>query len=107
MIEFDYAFATDTPGGPKIFDDVCDRLNAWIDVCRCGKEKRWPERSCDADKIISIGWVLVEAELKCDQEPSTLDVANALIRPCQSTALIVIATPKKLEGAWGVESQRI
>ena len=40
VIEFDYAFATDTPGGPKKFDDGCDRLNSWIDVCCCGKEKR-------------------------------------------------------------------
>ena len=37
---------------------------------------------------------LVKAELKCDQEPSTLDVANASIKRCQSTALIVTATPK-------------
>ena len=26
---------------------------------------------------------LVKAELKCDQEPSTLDVANTLIKRCQ------------------------
>ena len=37
---------------------------------------------------------LVKAELKCDQEPSTLDVANALVRRCQSTKLVVTATPK-------------
>ena len=30
---------------------------------------------------------LVKAELKCDQEPSTLDVANALVKQCQSTIL--------------------
>ena len=41
---------------------------------------------------------LVKAELKCDQEPSTLDVANAFIKWCQSTALIVIATPKGSKG---------
>ena len=37
---------------------------------------------------------LVRAELKCDQEPSTLDVANTLIKRCQSTILMVTATPK-------------
>ena len=42
---------------------------------------------------------LVKAELKCDQEPSTLDVANALIKRCQSTALIVTATPKGSKGS--------
>ena len=44
---------------------------------------------------------LVKAELKCDQEPSTLDVANALIKRCQSTSLIVIATPKGSKGSLG------
>ena len=44
---------------------------------------------------------LVKAELKCDQEPSTLDVANALIQRCQSTALIMIATPKGSKGRLG------
>ena len=36
---------------------------------------------------------LVRAELKCDQEPGTLDLANALIKRCPSTSLIVTATP--------------
>ena len=35
---------------------------------------------------------LVRAELKCDQEPSTLDVADTLIKRCQSTILMVTAT---------------
>ena len=48
---------------------------------------------------------LVKAELKCDQEPSTLDVANALIKRCQSTALIVTATPKGSKGSLGREEQ--
>ena len=44
---------------------------------------------------------LVKAELKCDQEPSTLDVANALIKRCRSTALILTATPKGSKGSLG------
>ena len=36
---------------------------------------------------------LVKAELKCDQEASTPDVANALIKRCQFTVLMT-ATPK-------------
>ena len=42
---------------------------------------------------------LVKAELKCDLEPSTLDVANALIKRCQPTALIVTATQKGSTGS--------
>ena len=52
-----------------------------------------------------LAWV--KAELKCDQEPSTLDVANASIKRCQSTSLIVTATPKRRKGAWSVENKRI
>ena len=47
-----------------------------------------------------INWLgLVKAELKCDQEPSTLDVANGLVKRCQSTSLIVTATPKGSKGS--------
>ena len=38
---------------------------------------------------------------RTDQEPSTLDVANALIERCHSTALIVAATPKGSKGSLG------
>ena len=44
---------------------------------------------------------LLRAELNCDQEPSTLDVANTFIKRCQSTILMVTATPKGLEGSLG------
>ena len=40
----------------------------------------------------------VKAELKCDQETSTLDVAT-LIKRCQSTALIVTATSRGSKGS--------
>ena len=57
VIEFDYAFATDTPGDPS--RKISMMVQNYID--RLG---------------------LVKAELKCDQEPSTLDVANVLIKKC-------------------------
>ena len=44
---------------------------------------------------------LVRAELNCDQEPSTLDVANTLIKRCESTILMVTATPKGSKGSLG------
>ena len=42
---------------------------------------------------------LGKAELKCDQEPRTLDVANVFIKRCQSTILVVTATPKGSKGS--------
>ena len=50
---------------------------------------------------------LVKAELKCDQEPSTPDVANSLIKRCKSTSLIATATQMARKGAWGVENKHI
>ena len=46
---------------------------------------------------------LVKAELKCDQEPSTPDVANTFVRRCQSTTLVAIATQKSSNGSLGRE----
>ena len=46
---------------------------------------------------------LVKAELKCDQEPSTLDVANALIKPVSIHKSDCDCNAKGLErelGAW-------
>ena len=70
VIEFDYA--TDTPGGPKISIDGCDRLNSWINFCCCGKEKSGQDDYVIQENIDRLG-------LKRDQELSTLDVANAFI----------------------------
>ena len=42
------------------------------------------------------------AESKCDQEPSTLDVRNVLIKKCQSTVLTVTATLKGSKGSLGL-----
>ena len=102
MIEFDYAFATDTPGGPKIsmmvatgsihgsiFAVVAMRKGGQDDCVMHSFQKKFDRLG------------LVKAELKCDQEPSTLDVAHALIKRCQSTALIVTATPKGSKGSLG------
>ena len=49
---------------------------------------------------------LVRAELKCDQEPSTLDVANTLIKRCQSTILMVTLLQKARKGVWSVENEQ-
>ena len=44
---------------------------------------------------------LVRAELKCDQEPSALDVANILIKRCQSTTFDGDCNSKRLERKFG------
>merc|ERR1712086_355307 len=40
-------------------------------------------------------------ELKCDQEPSTVDVRNEMIRRCKSTNLVPYASPKASKGSLG------
>ena len=100
VIEFDYAFATDMPGGPKITmmvatDSIHGSVFAAVARRKGGQDDY--EMQSFQDYIDRLG--LGKAELKCDQEPSTLDVANALIRRFQSTALIVTATPKGSKGS--------
>ena len=100
MIEFDYAFATDAPGDPKISmmvatDSIHGSLFAVVARRKGGQDDfvMWSFQNY----VDRLG--LVKAELKCDQAPSTLDVANAKIKRCQSTALIVTATPKNSKGS--------
>ena len=100
VIEFDYAFATDVPGGPKISmmvatDSIHGSILAVV-ARRKGVQDDYVMQSFQ-NYIDRLG--LVKAEVKCDQEPSTLDVASALIKRCQSTALIVTATPKGSKGS--------
>ncbi len=64
-------------------------------LCRGGHDDYVMQSS--PNYIVRLG--LVKAELKCDQEPSTLDVANALSKRCQSTVLILTATPKGSKGS--------
>ena len=42
-----------------------------------------------------------KAELKCDQEPSTVDVMYKLIDRCKSTQLVPSASPKGSKGSLG------
>ena len=101
VIEFDHAFATDTPGGSKFSmmvatDSIHGSIFAVVARRKGGQDVVYVMQSFQNynDRL-----GLVKAELKCDQEPCTLDVANALIKRCQSTALIVTATPKGSKGS--------
>ena len=108
VIEFDYAFATDTQGGPRISMMVATHsihgsIFAVVARRKGGRDDYvMPSFQNYIDRLC-----VVNAELKCDQGPSTLHVANASIKRCQSTSLIVAATPKGSKGAWGVEYERI
>ena len=102
LIEFDYAFATDTPGDPNkkisitVATDTIHGSIVAVGARRKGGQDDFVMQSFQ-NYIDRLG--LVKAELKCDQEPSTLNVANALVKRCQSTSLIVLATPKGSRGS--------
>ena len=102
VIEFDYAFATDAPGDPN------RRISLWLRQIQfmgsvfavVARRKSGQDDYVMQSFQIHIDRLgLVKAELKCDQEPRTLDVANALSRRCQSTSLMVTATPKGSKGS--------
>ena len=50
MIEFDYAFATDTPGSPKI-----SKMVAAMDPFLLWQGKRWPSRLCELYRSVGFG----------------------------------------------------
>ena len=102
VIEFECAFATDTPGDPNrkismmvATDSIHGSIFAVV-ARRKGGQDDYVMQSFQ-NYIDRLG--LVRAELKCDQEPSTLDVANTLIKRCRSTILMVTATPKGSKGS--------
>ena len=104
VIEFDYAFATDTPGDPNrriSMMDATDSIHGSMFAVVARRNGGQDDYVMQSVQNYSDRLGLVKAELTCDQEPSTLDVANALIKRCQSTALIVTATPKRLERELG------
>ena len=98
VFEFDYAFATDTAGDPNIkvsmtvATDSIPGLIFAVVAWRKGGQDDYVMQSFQnyTDRL-----GLVRAELNCDQEPSTLDVANTLIKRC------LTATPKGSKGSLG------
>ena len=104
VIKFDCAFATDTPGDPNriismmVATDLIHGSIFAVVARRKGGQDDYVMQSFQ-NYIDRLG--LVRAELKCDQEPSTLDVANTLIKRCQSTILMVTANPKCSKGGLG------
>ena len=104
VIEFDHVFATDTLRDPNtkismmIATDSMHGSNFAVVARRTGGQDDCVIQSFQNffDRLD-----LVKAELKCDQEQSTLDVANAVVRRYQSTNLVVTATPKGSKGSLG------
>ena len=104
VIECDYAFAIDTLGDPirKISMLIAtDSVHGSIFAVVARREGGQDDHVTQGfqNYIDKLG--LVKPKLKCDQEPSTHDVANALVRRCQSTTLIATATPKGSKGSFG------
>ena len=104
MIEFDYAFATDTPGdlNRKISMMVAtDSVHGTIFAVVARSKVCQDDYVMQSFQNFFDRSGLGKAELKCDQEPCTLDVAKVLIKKCQSTVLTVIATPEGSKGSLG------
>ena len=76
-------------------------FRAWCSHCVAGKalERRHYVVQSIIQWIDQLG--LVRAELKCDQEPSTVDMVDALVRRCKSTILIPMPSPKGSKGSLG------
>ena len=106
VIEFDYEFATDTPGDPhrKISMMVAtDSIHGSIFAVVARRKGGQDDHVMQIFQNFFDRLGLVRAKLKCDHEPSTLDVANTLIKRCQSTILMA-----KLEREFGnVENEQI
>ena len=110
VIEYDYAFATDKPGDPNgkismmvATDSTHGSIFAVVALRKGGQDDYVMQ--IFRNNIARLG--LVRAELKCDQEPSTLDVANSLIKRCQSTNLMATAITKGSKGSLSVENVQI
>ena len=79
MIEFDYAFATDMPGDPnrKISMMVAsDSIHGSIFAVVARRKGGQDDNVMQSFHNYMDRLGLVRAELTCDQEPSTLDVAK-------------------------------
>ena len=102
VIEYDYAFATDMPGDPNrnismmvATDSIHGSIFAVVARRNGGQDDYVMQSFQKLHRSIGFG------EGRIEMWPSTLDVANALIKRCQSTALIVIATPIGSNGSLG------
>ena len=102
VIEFDYACATDTPGGPRVSMMVAtDSIHGSFFAVVARRKGGQDDYVMQSFQNFFDRLGLVKAELKCDQERSTLDVANVLIKRWQSTSLVATATPKGPKGSLG------
>ena len=99
VIEFDCAFAIDIPGDPNRKNSMMVATDSIHVVARRKVGQDDHVMQSFQNYIDRLG--LVRAEFKCDQEPSTLDVADTLIKRCQSPILMVTAPPKGLKGSFG------
>ena len=100
VIEFDFAFATDIPGDPNrkisimvASDSIHGSIFAVVARRKGGQDDYVTRNFQNYLDRLGLG--------KAEQEPSILDVANVLIKRCQSTNLVVIATSEGSKGSLG------
>ena len=103
-IEFDYTFGSERANDEEhkvtilvAVDDIYG-LFAAIPVRKKGPRDEYVARAL-VNHIERLGFV--RADMKRDQEPSTLDVAKAVVSRCSSTSLMIVSTPKGSKGSLG------
>ena len=103
-IEFDYTFGSGRVGDPLqeismlVAVDSVHKSVLAVQARRKGSSDEYVV-SAFLNYIDGLG--LKRAELKCDQEPSTIDLRGVLIKKCQSTTLIPYESPKGSKGSLG------
>ena len=96
VIEFDYNFV-----GDRSLDDQKVTMLVAIDSVHSSLTAPMVRKKGSGDEYVMqalLNYVkqlgFAKAELKCDQEPSTVDVMYKLIDRCKSTQLVPSASPK-------------
>ena len=103
VIEFDYNFV-----GDRSLDDQKVTMLVAIDSVHSSLTAPIVRKKGSGDEYVMqalLNYVkqlgFAKAELKCDQEPSTVDVMYKLIDRCKNTQLVPSASPKGSKGSLG------
>ena len=104
VIEFDYAAGSGKTSDPErkigIFTATESAHHSQISV-------QYQSKGSKDEYVMQVflNWIaglgMEKYELKCDQEPSTVDVRDKIITRCKSTVLTPFATPKGSKGSLG------
>ena len=105
VIEFDYAKSsgkTTDPESPIPFISASESFHQSQFASFIRKKGSGDEYVMTA----FLNWIKIlghpKVEIKCDQEPSTIELRNQLIKRCESSQLVPYATPKGSKGSLGL-----